>query len=207
MIIDRPAEAALIRSSEAFYAYCNPICMMKGVNRIKKGGEKPDQLWVSDYEGNGLIPISQGTFLSGEIQTVMNSGIVAFRNEEDARRLASKYGGELLDASSFRSRFEKPDRNVTVILDENGMRPFRIIAEKNDVVSITVEYRLEREDRLIIRGYDNLAPIVLNSGGETVTVTLAAVRAGDGFPIVSMESDQVVGQLTVHGSHTTEEET
>ena len=205
MVIDRPTEAAGLMVNDEFVPFCNPICLMHMVNQLKNGQQKPTQIWVSDYSNGTLIPLEKSTFFIGRIPTIMNYGVVAFLNREDAEALGKQYNGSIIDHLEFRAQFENPDKTFTVELNDRGMTPEKLLVEKGNVLQITIKYNLSESNQLSIRGYDNLSPIELPSEKTRTSFKMVADKPGAGFPIVFRNNNQIIGQLIVLGSHTKEE--
>ncbi len=205
MVIDQPKEAAGIMAGGEFYPFCNPICMIHEVNRLKVNRVKADKIYLSDYEAGGLIPAAGSTFFVGRIQTVMNYGVVAFADRVVAESLAKSYSGELFSYNEFRSRFENPNKIYTLEIAADGISPAKILADKNDVILLKLNYNLDRDDELIIRGYQHIKPVKLVLGESPVELKLVADKPGAGFPMELRSHSGISGRLVVQGAHTTEE--
>ncbi|MBC8402154.1 MAG: nitrous oxide reductase accessory protein NosL [Candidatus Marinimicrobia bacterium] len=205
MLIDQPKEAAGLMLEDGFHPYCNPICMIHEVNRLKVNRVKADKIYLSDYEAGGLIPAEGATFFVGRIQTVMNYGVVAFTDRTTAETLTKSYSGELLSYNEFRARYENPDKIFTLKITAVGISPAKILVEKGDVIALKFDYQLETTDEILIRGYDDIGPIKLEAGADGAIVKFIADKPGAGFPMELRNYNGFSGRLVVQGAHTTEE--
>ncbi len=207
MVIDKQKEAAGLLIGSEFYPSCNPICMIHEVNRLKISQIKADKIYISDYTTGELIPAigAEVTFFVGRIQTVMNYGIVAFADVTAAEALAKSYSGELLNYNKFRARFENPDKIFTLEITNDGILPSQILADKNDVILLKLDYQLDQIDELIIHGYQDINPVKLGAGESPVEVKLVTDKPGAGFPIELSNYTGISGRLIVQGTHTAEE--
>jgi hypothetical protein len=203
MVIDQPNEAAGIIVQEEFTAFCNPICMIQEVNRLKNAGIKTDRRFVSNYQLGKLIDADQAIFFVGNIPSVMNFGVVTFGNNENALDISSKYPGDILDHTSFRKRFENSDRIVSLSLISSAMEPDKIVAEKNEIFEFIIN-ATDITGLFIIRGYEEQTSIQIRQDGPT-KLKLITTKPGAGFPVYIGDYENPVGQLVVTGSHTVEE--
>ena len=205
MVIDQPKEAAGLMAGGEFFPFCNPICMIHKVNQLKVNRAKADKIYLSDYDAGELIPAAGATFFVGRIQTVMNYGVLAFANRSTAEALAKSYSGEILGYNEFRARFENPDKIYTLEIAVDGISPAKILADKNDVILLKLNYNLDSEDELIIRGYQDIKPVKLVVGESPVELKLVTDKPGAGFPMELRNHNEISGRLVVQGAHTTEE--
>ncbi|MBC8400240.1 MAG: nitrous oxide reductase accessory protein NosL [Candidatus Marinimicrobia bacterium] len=205
MLIDQPKEAAGLMLEDGFHPYCNPICMIHAVNRLKNAQLKPLRVYISDYEAGGLTNASGAIFFVGQIRTVMDYGVVAFADRNSAEDLARSYSGELLSYNEFRARYENPDQIFTLKITVVGISPAKILADKGDVIALKFDYQLDTTDEIIIRGYDDIGPIKLEAGVDGVIVKFIADKPGAGFPMELRNQHGFSSRLVVQGAHTTEE--
>ncbi len=206
MVVDQPAEAAGLWHDDEFQAFCNPVCMIQAVNGAKAGGRPVGTIYVSDYTGQGLIEAAGAACFFGPIQTVMDSGVVAFADRAAADAFAREHEGHVAGFDHLRALHETPDKVLRAMVSEGDMEPAKLVAERGMVVSLRLTSALAGADLLSIRGYDSVDPMPLDPEGNETRITFVADKPGAGFPLVLQSSGQVVGQLVVTGAHLEEEE-
>jgi len=207
MVIPESNQAAAFTIDREHYAFCSSGCLLEEYELRRQAGElPPDDVYFADYESSALIREQEVTFvLTERVSTVMNWGILGFG--DPVRAAALRQGDELLvDWLGLRTLRGKVDRTLEVVLTSAGLQPDLLELEKGQLVEWVFRGSdLEVEVRLLLRGYEEMGQIVIPATGEPVTRRMLAVRPGDGFPLVRLDTEEVLGQVRIRGAHTADE--
>ncbi|MGB3565369.1 MAG: hypothetical protein WBH85_16870 [Thermoanaerobaculia bacterium] len=209
MMIDKENEAAGFLVDREFSPFCSTGCLLQSYeNRRKQDQPLPDRIVISDYDGSGLHPAGEMTFLLTEsLPTVMKWGILGFVDRESALAHRHSEDERLVDWVGLRALRGEPDRTIELVLGPDGLTPETIQLEKGALVVWEIEGReLETDHVLRVRGYEHLGEITVPASGTPVTFRMLATKPGEGFPLIRESDGEVVGRVRVTGAHTPDEE-
>ena len=209
MLIDRENEAAAYLVDRELSPFCSTGCLLKSYeSRRRQDRPLPDRILISDYEGSGLHPAGEMTFLLTEsLTTVMSWGILGFVDRQEALAQRQSEEERLVDWIGLLASRGEPDRTINLVLGPDGLTPETPQLEKGALVIWEIEGReLVSDQVLVVRGYEHLGEITVPAGGEPVTFRMLATKPGEGFPLIRESDGAVVGRVRVTGAHTPDEE-
>jgi hypothetical protein len=209
MLIDKEKEAAAYLVDRELSPFCSTGCLLKSSeNRRQQDRPLPDRVLISDYEGSGLHPAGEMTFLLTEsLTTVMGWGILGFVDRQVALAHRQSEDEQLVDWIGLRASRGEPDRTINLVLGPDGLTPETTQLEKGALVVWEIEGReLATDQVLVVRGYEHLGEITISATGEPVTFRMLATKPGEGFPLIRESDGAVVGRVRVTGAHTPDEE-
>lgn len=96
MIISEPRFASAYRDAGGEAFVFDDLSEM--LEHIAAAGEAPadDRVWVHDYGTEEWLDAPSAWYVLADVETPMGGGIVAFREETDARQFAGEHDGEVL---------------------------------------------------------------------------------------------------------------
>jgi hypothetical protein len=209
MRIDKENEAAGYFVDREFSPFCSTGCLLESYeDRRQQDQPLPDRIVISDYQGSGLHPAGEMTFLLTEsLPTVMEWGIVGFVDGEAALAHRQSENERLVDWIGLRAARGEPDRTISLVLGPEGLTPETVQLEKGSLVVWEIEGRELKVDQVLhVRGYEHLGEIAVPASGRPVTFRMLATKPGEGFPLIRESDGRVVGRLRVTGAHTPDEE-
>jgi len=192
-----------------FIPFDSPGCLLRSFDLIKKeGGVLPERIYFADFESSEFLPSnSTHFFLTTHIPTVMNSGVLCFKDKNIAQSYI-KYDDEMVtDWMGYRVLRGTPDKTINIALTPEGMQPEVIVLNKNEIVEwVFSSQNIEEDISLYLKGYKELGNFSVPATGETFKLRMLANRPGAGFPFLKTSDDTPVGMVKVLGTHTSDEE-
>ena len=208
MVIDRVNESCGWIDDGEFEPFCSPGCLLSKYDDSRAAGvEIPSSIFFADYQGSGFSPAATTAFLlTDHVPTVMNSRVITFSSIAAAETMQRHDDETTADWTGYRVLRGRPDRVVETVFSAAGMEPESVTVAKDDIVLWRVTGDGLGEDLTFqIRGYPEVAPATVSSGGGTTELRFLATRPGAGFPIESSDGDGPLGMLKVTGAHTADE--
>lgn len=209
MRIDRENETAGYFIDRDFHPFCSSGCLLQSYEkRRQQGMPLPERVVFADYEGSGVHPAEEMSFLLTEdIPTVMQWGILAFVDRQAAVVFRRSDEDRVVDWLQLRALRGQPDRTLELVLGRERLEPEIIRLEKGSLVVLEIEGQgLEESQVLQLRGYEHLGQIVVPATVGKVSFRLLAIRPGEGFPLIRESDGEIVGRVVVSGAHTPDEE-
>jgi len=207
MVIPEANQACAFKVDRDFHSFCSSGCLVKEFEARRQAGmPPPDALFFADFETGALVRENVAIFLlTNRIPNVMKWGILNFADRQRAG--AFQEAGELMvDWAGLRTLRGEVDRVLEVVLTPSGLVPEVLEFQKGQLVEWTFRGQDLVEDVTVaLRGYEELGEIVIPASGAAVTTRLLTERPGEGFPLVRVDSGEVLGQLRVRGAHTADE--
>jgi len=192
-----------------FHTFCAGRCLLEKYQSIDRT-ERPasNQVYFADYEKSDLAPADSMEFLiSSHITTVMNAGVISF-NIDGPVSSYKKHDDELItNWRGLQLIKGVPDRKVEVTVSSHVMIPEVTMLKKNELIEWIITTENENsQDKIFLKGYDEMKHIELKAGGIPVKVRMLADKPGAGFPFVRISDNQIIGMVKVIGAHTNDEE-
>ncbi|GEM_PF-3537598 len=208
MIIDKVNEACGYVLDGEFVPFDSPVCLLKKYEQDRRSVSQPGAIYFADYETGRFVPADSTYFLlTRHIPTVMNGGVLCF-TDKSAAESHRKYDDEsITDWVGFRVLKGTPDRKIPVVVVPGGMEPGVITVDKGELIEWEFTGRgLETDERLSLKGYEEMGEVTVPASGEPVTRRMLAVRPGSGFAFIRVVDGKPLGVVKVMGAHTVEEE-
>ncbi len=209
MVIDQLNQSCGFMRESRFVPFDSPACLLRAYQTLPP----PDRpmaadIYFADYHDGILHESTRLSFLlTDHYQTVMNGNVICFGSHEAADSAHTHEDEIITDWPGYLTIRGEPDRTVEVTLGPDGMVPESVLVNKGEVIVWRVRGNSLQSDLAFnIKGYPEVGTIVVPVGGEEVEFRLLASRPGAGFPLLSSEAGQVLGQLKVTGAHTSDEE-
>ena len=116
MIITQIDQSCGFFRNDKFMAYCSPSCLIADYDYFRKGSIVPSShIYFTDYGSKKLFQSDSIHFLfTKSVPTVMNSGVLTFRSEKDARSLIKQPDEFITRWEKFRIIAGQPDRVVDI---------------------------------------------------------------------------------------------
>jgi len=208
MVIDQPNQACGWIVDGGFVPFDSPACLLAELDDLRRSGQPPPQeIFFADYRNGELVAADTAAFLlTDHVPTVMNGRVLCFATAAEAAA-AKRHDDEMLtDWTGYRRLRGEPDVVIKTAFDADGMRPDVVVASKGDLVLWrAMGEGLDEDLQWVIKGYEEVGPVVVRADGEAVEVRFFAIRPGAGFPIENADSGETLGMLKVSGPHTSDE--
>jgi hypothetical protein len=208
MVIDRVNEACgWIRESE-FVPFDSPACLLAEFDNLRRSGQAPPQeISFVDYDSGAFASAGETSFLlTDHVPTVMNGRVLCFATAAAASAAQSHDDEIVTDWPGYRRLRGEPDVVVETVFDGDGMEPEVVAVAKGELVLWRAAgHDLDEDLRWVIKGYQDVGPVVVPADGGTVELRFFATHPGAGFPIESVSGGEALGMLKVSGPHTMDE--
>ena len=209
MVIDTPRQACGYFVRGAFKPFDSPACMLRSHDALS-GDARPTRsdLFFADYR-TGEMHSAEGValLLTDHVNTVMNGRVICFGDREGAQAHLQHEDERVVDWMGYRLLRGAPDRREAIQVHPGEIRPASVAVRKGELVELVLTGRgLRADQRIGIRGYEEVGAVRVSASGEPSAVRFWATRPGDGFPVVDLEDGKALGMLKVLGPHTSDEE-
>ncbi len=209
MVISQVNQGCGYISNNEFKTFCSPTCLLNKYQSTEKPGRPAaTQVYFADYPTTDLLQADSVMFLlTKHITTVMNSGVLTFK-EVDIASSFSKHEDEIItNWRGFQMIRGKADKKVEVHVSPEGIKPQVILLSKDDIVEwIFMPTEPGFRDSIQLKGYEEMTNIEIPAGGESVVIRMLADKPGEGFPIIRLSDNSTLGMVKVIGAHTSDEE-
>jgi hypothetical protein len=208
MVITETNQACGFFRDDKFVSYCSPSCLIADYDYFRKENSVPgSHVFFADYTSRQLIQADSTRFLfTKSVPTVMNSGVLTFRKEEEARSFIKQQDEFISNWVKFRVIAGKPDKIVDIKLSENRLIPNKLVFNKNELVQINIEKTgAVSEQDLYIKGYEYVGGIRIFEDKTEISLRFIADKPGPDFPIMLKGNKAPLGTMKVLGSHTSDD--
>lgn len=202
MIIQNVDQGAVaIDSGEQLHTFCNPVCLIKEIDKLKREGTRPSwQAYLFGHGDDSAISVSNAFIVHGEFETAMGYGLLAFKTRESADKFASELSGEVISWDDLRLEHEYPDVSIKLLSEKAGETD-AFEALRGEIVQVIYNNDTDQAETITLSGYGFRLQIQPRSKGEGAFV---ANKPGQGFSFERFDGT-VLGMLFVGGDHTAEE--
>jgi hypothetical protein len=206
MVIDRMNQACGYVMGGRFRPFDSAACLLADLRAERVAGRPPSEIYFADFVTGEFLRAQEARFLlTAHRPTVMNAGVLTFRDTAAAESHRTEPDERIVDWKGLRMERGSPDRTVRLRLSGPAIDPDRFRLEAGELA----ELRIQNDGpamHLAVRGYEEVGAIRVPGGGEVTRVRFWAGRPGRGFPVVCVETGATLGRMLVSGAHTQDEE-
>lgn len=209
MVIDKVNQACGYFADDGFIVFDAPGCMILRLDEYRAAGERmPARLYFADYQTARLLPRDSTVFLlTAHLPTVMGSGVLCFADRNAAQALRAHEDEITTNWSGCFARKAEANRQLDLVITADAARPEIVELQKGDVAAFHVTGEgLSGDVAVRIKGYEEIAPVIVSAAGDAAMFRLYADKPGAGFPLERIADGKTLGMIKVEGAHTEDEE-